>query len=122
MTAGTAWFVATGLPSAASVGANIAASKTISVVPSKGNTIAASKKTEHDRQRQTYQEQPLRKAPIAPEDAEIRIGSVGEQNHSQCQFRQNPQPLASNVQAEHTQSIRAEDKADCNEHNRATDP
>jgi hypothetical protein len=121
MTAGTAWFFTTGLPSGASVGASIAASKAISNVPSNGNTIAEHK-TEHDRQRQTYQEQPLRKAPIAPEDAEIRIGSVGEQNHSQCQFRQNPQPLASNVQAEHTQSIRAEDKADCNEHNRAADP
>jgi len=44
MTAGTAWFVTTGLPSAASVGASIAASKAISNVPSNGNTIAASTK------------------------------------------------------------------------------
>ena len=73
-------------------------------------------KAEHDRQRQTYQEQPLRKAPIAPEDAEIRVGSVGEQNHSQCEFCQKSKPLASYVQAEYAQGIRAENKTNSDEH------
>jgi hypothetical protein len=39
MTGGTVGFVRTGLPSAASVGASIAASNAISKIPSEGNTI-----------------------------------------------------------------------------------
>jgi hypothetical protein len=44
ITAGTVRFVTTGLPSAASVGAGIAASKAISSVSSDGDTIAANRK------------------------------------------------------------------------------
>jgi hypothetical protein len=41
---------------------------------------------------------------------------------NKCEFRQKSKPLASYVQAEYAQGIRAENKTNSDEHNRATDP
>ena len=78
-------------------------------------------KAEHDRQGQTDPQQPLRESEVPFDDAEIRVGGVGEQNHRERQFRQKPQPLAVDVDAQNAQPIGAQDKPDRGEHDRAAD-
>ncbi len=77
---------------------------------------------EHDRQGQSHQQQPLRERKVSPDDAKIRVGGVGKQNHGEGHFRQNAQPLAAYVDAQYAQPNRAEDEANAGEHDRAADP
>ena len=56
-----------------------------------------------------------------PDDSEIGVGRVGEQNHRERQFCEKAQPLTGYVDAQHTQPIGAEDKSDRREHDRAAD-
>jgi hypothetical protein len=88
----------------------------------RGEHDSGGDKAEHDCQRQTDQQQPLREPEVAPDDTEIRVGGVGEQDHGQRHFGQDAQPLAAYVDADHAQAIRAEDKANPGEHDRAADP
>ena len=78
-------------------------------------------KAEHDRQGQTERQQPLRQPEVPFDDAEIRVGGVGEQNHGERQFCQKPQPLTVDADAQNAQPIGAQDKPDRGEHDRAAD-
>jgi len=57
--------------------------------------------TQHDSQGQTLQQQLLGESEVPSDDTEIRVGGVGEQYHDEGQFRQEPQPLAVDADAQH---------------------
>ena len=68
--------------------------------------------TEHDRQRQADQQQPLWDTETFLQHPEIGIRGIGEQHHRQRQFGQGPQTLGIHIQVEQIQPERAEHQAE----------
>jgi hypothetical protein len=107
ITAGALWFVTTGFPSTASVGAGTAASKAISGVAREWAHDRSDEKTQRDRQEQADQQPPLRE-PKSRLTTLKSVGGTGEKNHGKGQFGENTKTLATDVHAQHARPVRAE--------------
>jgi hypothetical protein len=107
ITAGALWFVTTGFPSTASVGADTAASNAISGVAREGHTIAATRKPSAIVQEQADQQPPLRE-PKSRLTTLKSVGGTGEKNLGERQFGQNTEPLATDFHEQHARPVRTE--------------
>ena len=119
---GTAGFVATGLPRAASVGASAAARRPISSSDRPGRISEAEGKAEQDRQRQADEKQPSRQEPVAADPVGVGIGGVREQHQREGDLGEEAQVADRRIERQCAKRHRAKQQADQDEENPPADP
>jgi len=118
VTAGTAGFVTTGLPSAASVGASSAASNAISKISSQGNTIAANKKPSTIVSGKPISSSRSGSPRLRLTTAKSAFAALVNSTMASVISARRLQSLAAYLDAQHAQPIGAKDKANPGEHDR----